>query len=212
MSGRTSVPAPGRTSFLRDSLGTLTFQVAGQQLSVRATHHPLASRGALRRTSPVGRGAAGDGSAGASRERSFAAKGRDAPCARRALRRRTTERRSLRAHVRRRGRGDVDRGPGIGPWTAHGFLRVARDRPDVFLPGDIALRRAIQRAYGFDHVPSEDEMMRLADRWRPYRSLAVSYLFASEYGSGLRDTAVTRSTVVDRHGGPVGRLTAALAP
>jgi hypothetical protein len=38
------------------------------------------------------------------------------------------------------------------PWTAHGFLLVALDRPDVFLPGDIALRRAIQNAYGIDHV------------------------------------------------------------
>ena len=71
--------------------------------------------------------------------------------------------------------------PGIGPWTADGFLLVALDRPDVFLSGDIALRRAIKRAYGFDHVPTEDEMTQLADRWRPYRSLAVSYLFASEY-------------------------------
>ncbi|MEA2607479.1 MAG: DNA-3-methyladenine glycosylase, partial [Chloroflexota bacterium] len=42
--------------------------------------------------------------------------------------------------------------PGIGPWTAHGFLLVALDRPDVFLTGDLALRRAIERAYGFDHV------------------------------------------------------------
>jgi DNA-3-methyladenine glycosylase II len=73
---------------------------------------------------------------------------------------------------------------GIGPSTAHGFLLVALDRPDVFLPGDIALRRAIQRAYGFDHVPSQEELTRVADRWRPYRSLAVSYLFASEYGEG----------------------------
>jgi DNA-3-methyladenine glycosylase II len=71
--------------------------------------------------------------------------------------------------------------PGIGPWTAHGFLLVALDRPDVFLPGDIALRRAIQNAYGIDHVPTDDEMTQLSDRWRPYRSLAVSYLFASEY-------------------------------
>jgi len=71
--------------------------------------------------------------------------------------------------------------PGIGPWTAHGFLLVALDRPDVFLPGDIALRRAIQRAYGFDHVPTQDELLQLAEGWRPYRSLAVSYLFASEY-------------------------------
>jgi DNA-3-methyladenine glycosylase II len=71
--------------------------------------------------------------------------------------------------------------PGIGPWSARGFLLVALDRPDVFLTGDIALRRAIQRVYEFDHVPTEDELLELSDRWRPYRSLAVSYLFASEY-------------------------------
>jgi DNA-3-methyladenine glycosylase II len=61
---------------------------------------------------------------------------------------------------------------------------VALDRPDVLLPGDLALRRAIQHAYGFDHLPIEKEMVQLAERWRPYRSLAVSYLFASEYESG----------------------------
>jgi DNA-3-methyladenine glycosylase II len=71
--------------------------------------------------------------------------------------------------------------PGIGPWSAHGFLLVALDRPDVFLTGDIALRRAIQRIYEFDHVPTEAELLEISDRWRPYRSLAVSYLFASEY-------------------------------
>ena len=71
--------------------------------------------------------------------------------------------------------------PGIGPWSAHGFLLVALDRPDVFLTGDIALRRAIQRLYDFDHVPTPEELIALSDRWRPYRSLAVSYLFASEY-------------------------------
>ena len=71
--------------------------------------------------------------------------------------------------------------PGIGPWSAHGFLLVALNRPDVFLTGDIALRRAIQRVYGIDHVPSEAELIEMSDRWRPYRSLAVSYLFASEY-------------------------------
>lgn len=71
--------------------------------------------------------------------------------------------------------------PGIGPWTAHGFLLIALDRPDVSLPGDLALRRAVQRAYGLDHPPTEEEMEELAERWRPYRSLAVAYLFASEY-------------------------------
>jgi DNA-3-methyladenine glycosylase II len=74
--------------------------------------------------------------------------------------------------------------PGIGPWTAHGFLIVALDRPDVLLSGDLALRRAVRHAYGFDHPPTDDEMVQLAERWRPYRSLAVSYLFASEYEKG----------------------------
>ena len=71
--------------------------------------------------------------------------------------------------------------PGIGPWTARGFLLVALDRPDVFLTGDLALRRAVKRAYGFDHSPTDEELLELAEHWRPYRSLAVSYLFASEY-------------------------------
>jgi DNA-3-methyladenine glycosylase II len=71
--------------------------------------------------------------------------------------------------------------PGIGPWSAQGFLLVALDRPNVFPTGDIALRRGIQRIYGFEHVPTEDELTEISDRWRPYRSLAVSYLFASEY-------------------------------
>ena len=70
---------------------------------------------------------------------------------------------------------------GIGPWTARGFLLVALDRPDVFLTGDLALRHTIQREYAFDHLPSDQELVELSDRWRPYRSLAVSYLFASEY-------------------------------
>src|SRR5580700_5025547 len=63
--------------------------------------------------------------------------------------------------------------PGIGPWTARGFLLVALDRPDVFLSGDLALRRAIQQAYTFNHLPTEAELTELSDRWRPYRSLAV---------------------------------------
>jgi len=79
--------------------------------------------------------------------------------------------------------------PGIGPWTAHGFLLVALDRPDVFLTGDLALRRAVAHAYGLDHPPTDDELLQLAERWRPYRSLAVSYLFASEYDGAVRAQA-----------------------
>ena len=75
---------------------------------------------------------------------------------------------------------------GIGPRTAHGSLIFTLDRPDVLLSGDLALRHAVQRLYVLGHLPAECEMAELAERWRPYRSLAVSYLFATEFEEGTR--------------------------
>jgi DNA-3-methyladenine glycosylase II len=72
--------------------------------------------------------------------------------------------------------------PGVGRWTAEGFLAIALHREDVVLPGDLALRKAIQRAYSLDHLPTQPEVLAIAEAWRPHRSLAVSYLFASVYG------------------------------
>ena len=51
--------------------------------------------------------------------------------------------------------------PGIGPWTARGFLLIGLDRPDVFLTGDLALRHTIQREYGLDHLPSGEELVKI---------------------------------------------------
>ena len=70
---------------------------------------------------------------------------------------------------------------GIGPWTAQGALIIALRRDDVVLPGDLALRKAVQRAYALDHLPSQQEVRGLAEKWRPFRSLATSYLFAATY-------------------------------
>ena len=69
--------------------------------------------------------------------------------------------------------------PGIGPWTAQGVLIIALRREDVVLPGDLALRKAIQGAYELDHLPSQDEVLAIAEKWRPYRSVATSYLFST---------------------------------
>jgi DNA-3-methyladenine glycosylase II len=71
--------------------------------------------------------------------------------------------------------------PGISPWTVHGFLIIALDRPDVVLGGDLTIRRALKKVYGLDHMPTEQEMLQIAERWRSYRSLVVYYLFASEW-------------------------------
>ena len=71
--------------------------------------------------------------------------------------------------------------PGIGPWTVQGALLVALDREDVVLPGDLALRKAVQTAYRLDHRPSEQEVLAIAEKWRPFRSLATSYLFSAVF-------------------------------
>jgi DNA-3-methyladenine glycosylase II len=71
--------------------------------------------------------------------------------------------------------------PGIGPWTVQGAMLVALQREDVVLPGDLALRKAIQGNYRLDHLPSQQEVLSIAEKWRPYRSLATSYLFSAAF-------------------------------
>jgi len=71
--------------------------------------------------------------------------------------------------------------PGIGPWTVQGALLIALQREDVVLPGDLALRKAIQSVYQLGHLPTQQEVLAIADKWRPYRSLATSYLFSAAY-------------------------------
>jgi DNA-3-methyladenine glycosylase II len=68
---------------------------------------------------------------------------------------------------------------GIGPWTADMFLLGQLGRPDVLPAGDLGIRRAVQAAYGLDGVPTEGEVRRLSEAWRPYRSLATAYLYNS---------------------------------
>jgi len=71
---------------------------------------------------------------------------------------------------------------GIGPWSVHGFLIIALDRPDVVLPGDLALRKVIRRLYSLSRLPTEKKILNLSEKWRQYRSLATAYLFQAAYG------------------------------
>jgi DNA-3-methyladenine glycosylase II len=168
-----------------DAFGTLIFQVVGQQLSVRATRTIVArlqerfgghlpSPQELLAVDPQELRASGMSNRKGVTLRALAERFLDGRLSDESLAGRTDE--EIEAALT-----EI---PGIGPWTAHGFLLVALDRPDVLLSGDLALRRAVARAYGFDHLPSEDEMVQVAERWRPYRSLAVSYLFASDSETG----------------------------
>jgi DNA-3-methyladenine glycosylase II len=84
--------------------------------------------------------------------------------------------------------------PGIGPWTVQGALIIALQREDVVLPGDLALRKAVQLAYQLDHVPSQQEVLAIAEKWRPYRSLATSYLFSAAFESAEAPPVTSRET------------------
>ncbi|MGO9961587.1 MAG: DNA-3-methyladenine glycosylase family protein [Solirubrobacteraceae bacterium] len=163
-----------------DAFGALIFQIIGQQLSVKATRRLLArlqDQFAGRLPTPAEIVAADPAvlhAAGLSRRKVQTI---------RALAAEFTERRISAEALRGMSDAEIEAQltevPGIGPWTVHGFLIIALDRDDVVLRGDLALRKAIQRNYDLDHLPSEDEVLRLAEPWRPYRTLASAYLFAT---------------------------------
>jgi DNA-3-methyladenine glycosylase II len=69
--------------------------------------------------------------------------------------------------------------PGIGPWTVQGAVIIAFQREDIVMPGDLALRKAVQAAYELDHLPSQQEVAGIAAKWRPYRTLATFYLYSA---------------------------------
>jgi DNA-3-methyladenine glycosylase II len=68
---------------------------------------------------------------------------------------------------------------GLGTWTAHMFLMFHLGRPDVLAVGDLGIRRAIERAYALEALPTPEEIENLAEPWRPYRTLACRYLWRS---------------------------------
>jgi DNA-3-methyladenine glycosylase II len=68
---------------------------------------------------------------------------------------------------------------GIGRWTAEMFLMFRLHRPDVLPVGDLGIIKAVQRAYGLRKVPTAARLVRLGEAWRPYRSIACWYLWAS---------------------------------
>jgi DNA-3-methyladenine glycosylase II len=68
---------------------------------------------------------------------------------------------------------------GIGRWTAEMFLMFRLHRPDVLPVGDLGIVRAVQRAYRLRKAPTPERLLRLGEPWRPYRSVACWYLWAS---------------------------------
>lgn len=68
---------------------------------------------------------------------------------------------------------------GIGRWTVEMFLIFCLRRQDVLPVYDLGFRKAVQKAYGLGNVPDSSAIETLAVPWRPYRSVATCYLWAS---------------------------------
>lgn len=65
---------------------------------------------------------------------------------------------------------------GIGEWTSDIYLLMALLRPDVMPKGDIALHAAWHRISG-EKRPTSDEFLGIAERWKPFRSVAARLLW-----------------------------------
>ena len=66
---------------------------------------------------------------------------------------------------------------GVGPWTANIYLLMALRRPDIWPDGDIALATAVGKVWKMKTRPMFPELARIAQRWRPYRSVAARMLW-----------------------------------
>jgi len=66
---------------------------------------------------------------------------------------------------------------GLGRWSAEMFLMFRLNRPDIFPVGDLGIVKGMQRLHGMKRRPAVRTMLRLAEPWRPYRSIAAWYVW-----------------------------------
>ena len=68
---------------------------------------------------------------------------------------------------------------GIGPWTVDMFLMFGLGRMDVLPVGDYGVKSGVQKLFGLVALPKPAELERIAEPWKPYRSMAAWYVWRS---------------------------------
>ena len=68
---------------------------------------------------------------------------------------------------------------GIGRWTAEMFLIFNLCRADIFPTDDIGMVKGLCRIYNLDYPINKDKVLKIGDKWRPFRSIATWYLWRS---------------------------------
>jgi DNA-3-methyladenine glycosylase II len=66
---------------------------------------------------------------------------------------------------------------GVGTWTAQMFLMFRLGRLDVLPVLDLGIQKGMRHVYGLRRMPKAAQMERIAEAWRPYRSVASWYLW-----------------------------------
>ena len=66
---------------------------------------------------------------------------------------------------------------GLGRWSAEMFLMFRLDRPDIFPVADLGIIKGVQMLTGMKRRPKPRTMLRVAEVWRPYRTVAAWYLW-----------------------------------
>jgi DNA-3-methyladenine glycosylase II len=66
---------------------------------------------------------------------------------------------------------------GIGRWTVEMFLLFDLCRPDVWPVDDYGVRKGFAKIFGKRKLPTPKQLMKLGEKWRPYRSVAAWYFW-----------------------------------
>ncbi len=68
---------------------------------------------------------------------------------------------------------------GIGRWSAQMILIFCMNRPNVLPLDDLGFRNSLKLHYKLNNTPSKDQIIKISEKWAPYRSIAVWYLWQS---------------------------------
>ena len=74
-------------------------------------------------------------------------------------------------------RTSLKRVKGIGDWTVDIYLMFALQRTDIFPTGDLAMMNSIKKIKKLPATSSKENILAIAESWRPYRSVATYLLW-----------------------------------
>ena len=81
--------------------------------------------------------------------------------------------------------------PGVGEWTAQYIALRALREPDAFPASDLGLLQSLTEELG--HRAAPNELLQIAERWRPWRAYAAQHLWAHN-GAKLRSKTIQQES------------------